>query len=210
MSGDQKQSPQHDAAAESAPEVVENEEMGEVIDLSDADGESGVELIDDPAAELRDELDQTLARLRTVSSAYQKLQEEMVAFKARLERQAALKEEILRGDVVSALFEPFENLRRSIDALERSGMEKDLLQGMEMVHKNFLDGFHKMGLEEMGVEGEAFDPNIHEALTTMPVPEESMGDTVVNVFSKGFKLGNRVIRPARVVIGAWTEPAGDA
>ncbi len=159
-----------------------------------------------PLEKLQVELDTTTARLKTVSAGYLKVQEEMTAFKARLERQAALKEQILKGDVVSKLFEPLENLRRSIDALERGGVDKEVLGGVNATHKGFLEGFKKMGLEEIGAQGERFDPNQHEALTTMPVTEAALDDKVVQVFSAGYRVGTRVIRPARVVVGAYTAP----
>lgn len=180
-----------------------------VVELHpEAGGEAAVEPTPEPTAleKLQAELDATTARLKTVSAGYLKVQDEMAAFKARLERQASLKEQILKGDVVSKLFEPLENLRRSIDALERAGVDKELLGGVNATHKGFLDGFKGMGLEEIGAQGERFDPNYHEALTTMPVDQAALDDKVVQVFSAGYRVGTRVIRPARVVVGAYTAP----
>ena len=159
-----------------------------------------------PMEKIQAELDATTARLKTVSAGYLKVQEEMTAFKARLERQASLREQILKGDVVSKLFEPLENLRRSIDALDRGGVDKELLGGVNATHKGFSEGFKIMGLEEINAQGERFDPNQHEALTTMPVEEAALDQRVVQVFSAGYRVGTRVIRPARVVVGAYTAP----
>lgn len=165
---------------------------------------------DDAAAALSDELRETTARLKTVSAAYKRLQEEFASFKERQARQQALKEEILKGDVVSRLFEPVENLRRTIDALKRQGADAAVIEGVEMVYANFMDGFTRLGLEAVGEDGERFDPGAHEALTMMPVDRAELDGTVVQVFSKGYKVGARVIRPARVVVGQHTEPAGEA
>ena len=159
-----------------------------------------------PMEKIQAELDATTARLKTVSAGYLKVQEEMTAFKARLERQASLREQILKGDVVSKLFEPLGNLRRSIDALDRGGVDKELLGGVNATHKGFSEGFKSMGLEEINAQGERFDPNQHEALTTMPVEEAALDQRVVQVFSAGYRVGTRVIRPARVVVGAYTAP----
>ena len=159
-----------------------------------------------PMEKIQAELDATTARLKTVSAGYLKVQEEMTAFKARLERQASLREQILKGDVVSKLFEPLENLRLSIDALDRGGVDKELLGGVNATHKGFSEGFKSMGLEEINAQGERFDPNQHEALTTMPVEEAALDQRVVQVFSAGYRVGTRVIRPARVVVGAYTAP----
>ncbi len=171
----------------------------------------GLELIDpDPLEAALSELEASRARLRTVSKAYKDLQAEMSAFKARLERQQVLKEQILKGDVVSALFEPLENLTRTIDAMQRAGVDEATLEGLGLVRKNFLDGFHQLGLEEIGAEGLPFDPAVHEALTTTPVVDEALDDTIVQIFAQGYRVGTRVIRPARVVVGRYTEPAGEA
>ncbi|MED5369872.1 MAG: nucleotide exchange factor GrpE [Myxococcota bacterium] len=192
MSGEQ------DNVVELNPEQVEDAaaeiETAEPTELERAEAE---------VAELK-------AKLKSVSAAYLKQQEEMAAFKARMERQRALKEEILKGDIVSKLFEPLENLRRSIDALERAGMDKDLLGGVEATYTSFLTGFKGMGMEQFGAQGQVFDPNLHEALTTMPVQEEALADRVVQVFSVGYKVGTRVIRPARVIVGAYTAPPAPA
>jgi molecular chaperone GrpE len=194
---------------ESELEVAEGAEPE--IEQVDEDETPGLELVDpDPLEQASAELEASQARLRTVSKAYKDLQAEMSAFKARLERQQALKEEILKGDVVSALFEPLENLTRTIDAMQRAGVDEATLEGLSLVRKNFLDGFAKLGLEEIGAEGRPFDPSVHEALTTMPVTDEALDDTIVQVFAQGYRVGTRVIRPARVVVGRYTEPAGEA
>lgn len=164
----------------------------------------------DPSAELAQQLHEATARLKTVSAAYKNLQEEMHAFRARLERQQTLNTEILKGEVVSRLFEPLENLRRTIDALHAAKIDPGLSQGLELVHRAFLEGFHGLGLEELGHVGEPFNPDQHEALTLVPVPAAEQDGRIVQVFSKGFRVGTRVIRPARVVVGQYTAPGGEA
>lgn len=159
---------------------------------------------------LERELNDTLARLRTVSSAYKQLQDDMHAFRERQARQLAVREEMIKGDAVGKLFEPLENLRRTIDAAERAKLDRSLIDGMELVYKSFLEGFHALGLEEVGREGEGFDPSLHEAITAMAVPNPEQDGRVIQVFSKGYRIGTRVIRPARVIVGQHTPDVGDA
>ncbi len=162
-------------------------------------------------AALRQELRDNTARLRTVSVAYRKLQEEFSAFRDRQAKQIEIRQETLKGDTVQRLFEPMDNLRRSIDALTKAGVGDDALSGLEMVWRDFLAGFHDLGLQEIGQEGEVFDPDQHEALTLMPVPSAELDNKVVSVFSKGYRVGSRLIRPARVVIGQHhEEPVAEA
>jgi len=206
MSGtEERTDPEIDAVEElDAAEVPQAVDAGEDVEEADV-----IELVD-PVTELREELAANKARLRTVSKAYKDLQEEMQAFKTRLERQQALKEEILKGDVVSKLFEPLENLRRSIEAMRQGGVDESVLEGVTLVQKAFEDGFAGLGLAPVAEEGGVFDPSMHEALTMMPVQDEAMDGRIVQVFDQGYRVGTRVIRPARVIIGSYTAPEEQA
>ncbi len=144
---------------------------------------------------------ETEARLRQVSSAYRQKVEEIDSIKDRLSRQAAVQEEIRRGEVVESLFEPVEYLHRSLEAVKCSAAEECL----RFVQMQFLAALHKLGLQEVPGVGSRFDPNMHEAIATMPVTDPSQDNVVMNVFSAGFRIGSRLIRPARVIIGALQE-----
>ncbi len=160
--------------------------------------------------ELETELSELQARLRAVSAAYQQKQDEIAATKSRLERQAAVKEELRRGEVVGTLFEPVENLRRSLDAAKRGASTEDTVEGLKIVLHQFMDSFGKLGLEEVPGQGSRFDPNLHEALTLVPVTDPSLDQVVMEVFSAGYRIGSRLITPAKVIVGNYQEPAGEA
>lgn len=212
-----------------APEVVEESatpeptaEASEPVS-TDTEADAGCETVDadevevvtvDPAAareaELQQQLDELQARLRAVSSAYREQQDEISETKARLERQAALKEEMRRGEVLAALFDPVENLKRSLDAARKGATPEDTATGLEMVHKAFMAAFEKLGLEEVPGAGARFDPNLHEALTLVPVTDAALDGVVLEVFSAGYRIGGRLIKAARVVVGQHQEPVGEA
>lgn len=143
----------------------------------------------------------TEARLRQVSSAYRQKTEEIDSIKDRLSRQAAVQEEIRRGEVVQSVFEPVENLARSIEAVKGTPAEA----GLRLVHQEFLAALHKLGLHEVPGVGTKFDPTVHEAIATMPVSDAAQDNVVMSVFSAGYRIGSRLIRPARVIIGAVQE-----
>jgi molecular chaperone GrpE len=144
------------------------------------------------------------ARLRAVSGAYKQAKEEIETTKTRLERNAVIREEIRKAEVVSTLFEPVENLQRCIGSL--TGVAPEAAQGLGMVHQQFMAALSALGLEEVGAEGQRFDPNQHEAILSQPVPDPSADGLVLSVFSKGYRIPSRVIRPARVVIGVYSPP----
>lgn len=173
-----------------------------------------LEIIDDPATaeiqRLEGVIEELQGRLRAVSAAYQKQQAEIAATRTRLERQAAVKEELRRGEVVAGLFDPLENLKRSMEAVKKGASNEDTLQGLELVLKAFMGSFEKLGLEEVPGKGAAFDPNVHEALTAMPVTDPALDQVVIEVFSTGYRIGSRLIAPAKVIVGAYQEPVGEA
>jgi molecular chaperone GrpE len=74
-----------------------------------------------------------------------------------------------------------------------------LEEGVALVTRSFADVLRKEGLEEVPTEGR-FDPHVHEALLSQP--SEAEEGTVIEVLQKGYRLGDRVIRPARVVISS--------
>ena len=72
-------------------------------------------------------------------------------------------------------------------------------KGVEMIYQGFTETLKKLGVEAFGEEGDQFDPNFHSAV--MHVEDESLGENVLaQVFSKGYKLGEKVLRPAMVKV----------
>ncbi|MFT4976229.1 MAG: molecular chaperone GrpE [Myxococcota bacterium] len=211
-----------------AEEIIEDE-GGEVIDLAEAladvasssdDEVFEGEVIDPLVISLQIELgglqakveqisqekQELVARLRTVSAAYKQQQEDVSATRARLERIAKEKEEIRRGEVVSSLFEPLQNLLRAKDGMEKAEIDAGHIQGVEMVIRQIQSAFEALGMEEVPGKGAKFDPNLHEALTMMPVQDPALHEAVVEVFETGYRIGSRLIRPARVIVGKYTAP----
>ena len=88
-------------------------------------------------------------------------------------------------------------LERALDAAEEH-QEAKLEEGVRLVHRSLLDALQKQGLELIETDG-AFDPHVHEALLAQPADGAAPG-SVIQVLQKGYRLGDRVLRPARVVV----------
>lgn len=168
-----------------------------------------VELLDADTARLRATVHELEARLKKVSAAYQVQVQEVEATKERLGRQASYREERRRGEVVGTLFEPVENLRRSVEVV-RKGASDELAQGLELVLAQFMEAFQKLGLEEVPGKGAKFDPKLHEALTLVPVTDPALDGVVVEVFDTGYRIGSNLLKPARVIVGQLQEGLGEA
>jgi molecular chaperone GrpE len=182
----------------------QNDEPTENPDGADVeiDGEADVIELVDPNPELttaKAELSELQARLRAVSAAYRQIQEEVEATKERLNRQAEFQRELQRGETVAKMFDPLDNLNRSIETVD----DGDTKEGLKMVVNQFMTALSELGLEVLSPEGRAFDPNFHEAISVVPVPDEAQDDMVIDVFSAGYRVGSRLLKPARVVIGKF-------
>ncbi len=178
------------------------DETTETPDEAAASGVEVVEVLPGPEARVA-ELE---ARLRSVSAAFKEKQDEIQSVRDRLHRQALLQEEIRRGEVVATLFEPVANLHRSLEVVRDHASE----EGLRMVYQQFMDALRKLGLEEVPGVGARFDPSCHEAIATRPVATAAEENVVVEVFATGYRIGSRLVRPARVVIGSYVESLGEA
>jgi molecular chaperone GrpE len=105
-----------------------------------------------------------------------------------------------RGKVSVAreVIDAVDNLERALEAAEDGAA---LREGVEMVLSGLRETLTRNGIEVVDPKGEKFDPNLHEALSTMPVEGAESG-TVVEVMQKGYRLEDQLVRPARVVVSA--------
>jgi molecular chaperone GrpE len=103
-----------------------------------------------------------------------------------------------KAQVAREVIDAVDNLER---ALEAAGEGEDLASGVEMVLKGLRETLDRNGIDVVDPKGEKFDPNQHEALSTMPVEGTESG-VVVEVMQKGYRMDEQLIRPARVVVSA--------
>jgi molecular chaperone GrpE len=100
--------------------------------------------------------------------------------------------------LVKALLPVLDDLGRALDAAEEHE-EAKLEEGVRLVHRQLSELLRREGLAEIETDGK-FDPHVHEALLTQP--SEAPEGSVIDVVQKGYRLGERVLRPARVVVAA--------
>lgn len=102
-----------------------------------------------------------------------------------------------RAEVIKELLPVLDNFARAAENKESSF--EDYKKGIDLIFSQFEEILKKNGVEAYGEKGDAFDPNIHNAVMT--VQDESLGENVVaEVFTKGYKLGDRIIREAVVKV----------
>lgn len=145
------------------------------------------------------QLEQKLAakeeELAALNDQYQRMLAEYANYKRRTEQEKMQIGLFTKAELLTELLTSVDNMEKAIAAPAGD----DYKTGVDMVLRQFMDALHKLGLEEVGVEGEPFDPNVHNAV----MREDADGideETVTAVFQKGYKLGDRVLRPAMVKV----------
>ncbi len=191
-----------EAAADEAveQEAAGGEETGRREDEAAAQRPTYVESLEQRLVQAQDQL-------REYIQAYKKVKEETEEFKARLEREAEKDLALLRGKVVSELFEVVDNLDRSIAGAEADWDAEAFLTGIKMVRTQFLDKLTALGLEIISPLHEKFDPNEAEAVALVPTTDPAMDEKVMEVFARGYRMDGRVIRPAKVSVASLTQEA---
>ncbi len=129
---------------------------------------------------------------------------EMENFKKRLAREHQEQMLYASEKVLSDLLPTLDNLELAMQYGNTNEVCKDILTGISMTHKLLLDCVQKHGLTPVGTVGEAFDPAIHEAVGFDPKSDQEKG-CVARVLQRGYKLGNRLLRPARIMISQPAE-----
>lgn len=104
-------------------------------------------------------------------------------------------------EVIVSLLPVMDDFDRALKELSKSE-DTEMFKGVELIKVKFRETLKSKGLQEVEVAvGDTFDAEIHEAITQIPAPEETMKGKIIDVIEKGFKLGDRIIRHPKVVVG---------
>jgi molecular chaperone GrpE len=146
------------------------------------------------------ELEERVARLEAERDEYLADVQRVAADFDNYRKRAAREPESLvaraHERLVKDLLPVLDDLERALEAAEQHE-EAKLEDGVRLVHRELRDTLEKEGLVEIETDG-AFDPHVHEALLSQPSEEDD--GAILQVIQKGYRLGDRVLRPARVVI----------
>ena len=90
---------------------------------------------------------------------------------------------------------------RALQAANASDNVEALREGVELIYNKFIKYLESNGVKEMVTTGEAFDADVHEAVTTFPAPSEDMKGKIIDTVQKGYSINDKVLRHAKVVVG---------
>jgi molecular chaperone GrpE len=156
---------------------------------------------------VRAQLDQTRTALNERTADLQRLQAEYQNYRRRVERDRVAVKEIAVANLLTELLPVLDDIGRAREHGELVGGFKSVAESLETVAA-------KLGLQQFGKEGEAFDPLVHEALMHSYSPDVTE-TTCVQILQPGYRIGERNLRPARVAVaepqpGAQSGQAGQA
>lgn len=164
--------------------------------------------IEEKAEEIKDEVkqedDELQKKFDALNNQYLRLAADFDNFRKRQEHE---REELLKFGTENALkklIEVLDNFERGQKALESVDDCQKVKESFDLVYKQTVEVLKKLGLEEIDAEGKEFDPNFHDAVMQTPsadYPEH----TVINELQKGYKVGDKVLRPALVNVATSQE-----
>lgn len=171
------------APAEEAPQAVETDAGGDAERLS---------------AEVKELQEQLLRRAAEFQNYRRRTETELAGARSRG-----------RAEAVAAILDVYDDLRRSLEAAETAANDASvhgaafdaLLQGVELVYRKFSDALTALGVERIAAVGESFDETLHEAMLQQPADGDGVASgTVIAELQPGYRMGDRVLRHARVVV----------
>ena len=154
---------------------------------------------DDPAAE--DDA------AKALEAAVAQWQDKFVRLQAEFDnyRKRTLKEKmdlVASGgeDVIKSLLGVMDDIDRALVAMSQTDDIESVRKGIELIHQKLLDTLHAKGVQEIEAIGSELDTDLHEAVAKLPVEDDKKGK-IIDVVQKGYKLKDKVVRYAKVVVG---------
>ena len=185
-----------DVAEENAPEAPTNGDADAPAAESTADENTApdvgadAEALAAEAEHLEQELAQTKDRLLRQMAEFQN-------FRRRMERERDQQFQFGQTKVLRPLLDVLDDFRRSLEAAE----QVEANQGVEMVYQKFNDELEKLGVEPIEAVGQPFDETLHDAMMQQPAPDDDTPEgTVLDELQRGYRLGDRVLRHAKVIV----------
>jgi molecular chaperone GrpE len=157
------------------------------------------------AAQIEGDLDELVAvaaQRDEYLALAQRTQADFENYRKRVARESALAQSRGIAALAKELLPALDNLDRAVEEASAAGEDDALLQGVRLVRSELAAGLSRVGIASFSPLGEAFDPAVHEAVATVPNAGGAASGTVVEVYQPGYRLGEGIIRPARVVVAA--------
>lgn len=148
--------------------------------------------------ELKDRVETAEKKL---AEKVQWMEDEVARVRERLARELDRKLDLEKKNIVEGFLEVADNLERALGAAQDEPESSTLLQGLNLIYNSLMSKLGQLKVEALELQGQPFDPSLSEAvgMTHVTSPEEDQ--TVVEVLVKGYRMGDQLLRPAKVKVG---------
>jgi molecular chaperone GrpE len=165
-------------------------------------GESSGSLKPTYVEELERQLAEKDRQIQEYIGKYRQASNDFEEARLRLRREISKDVERARREVLAELIEVLDNLDRALESASRNqaASADALLQGVDMVRRQFLAKLEGLGVTRIETASQPFDPSLHEAVTTVPVASPEQDGLIVGVIRHGYRVGSDVLRPAAVAV----------
>ncbi|HAX16942.1 nucleotide exchange factor GrpE [Leeuwenhoekiella palythoae] len=189
-------------SSENKEEILHENEENNAQDVQDATQEAQNEpaAAEDIATD-EDELAKYKADLEKEKDKFLRLFAEFENYKRRTSKERVELFKTAGQEVMQAMLPVLDDFDRAMVEIEKA-KDKNLQKGVELISNKLRETLKTKGLKQMEVQaGDAFDADVHEAITQIPAPQEDLKGKIVDVVEKGYELGERIIRYPKVVVG---------
>ena len=146
--------------------------------------------------------EKTKAELAEMKDKYLRLFAEFDNYKRRTAKERMDLLRTANQEMVVALLPIIDDFERALQSMQTAQDVASVKEGVDLINNKLTNVLQQKGLKAMDAVGTAFDPDLHEAITQIPAPDESLKGKVIDEVEKGYFLNEKVIRFAKVVIGA--------
>ena len=201
MSTNQNQNPEEEILTNEEAENQQQEAETQTEETNSAENageEKETEISEEE--KIAKELEETKQAFEDYKDKYLRLSAEFDNYRKRTMKEKA--ELIKNGGekAISAILPILDDLERALQNMQKADDVKAMYEGIDLIHQKFLKNLGHEGLEKMNPVGEAFDTDFHEAIALVPAPEEAQKGKVLDCVQTGYKLNDKVIRHAKVVV----------
>lgn len=167
-------------------EEVKDEIQDQTENVDETETMSETDTLKNELNEMEDKFLRARAEIANMSNRFKNERELLVRYRSQ--------------DLGKKILPAMDNLERAMAIEVDDEQGASLKKGISMVHESLLNALKEEGIEEIPAVGVAFDPNMHQAVQTVPAGEGVESDTIVEVLQKGYKLQDRVLRASMVVV----------
>ncbi len=182
----------------SQEEVLKNQEDNAAENSENTQTEETAQ--EQPQEKLAKELEAAQQTIEEQKDKYLRLSAEFDNYRKRTMKEKA--ELIKNGGekAISAVLPILDDLERALQNMQKSENVQAMYEGIDLIYQKFLKGLAQEGLQKMEPVGEVFDTDFHEAIALVPSPDEAQKGKVLDCVQTGYKLNDKVIRHAKVVV----------